>query len=203
MLEELTSKKLPRSFYSRDVLQVATELLNKFLVKTIGTNLLIGKIVEVEAYKGASDQAAHTYNGKTERNKIMFGPAGFLYVYFTYGMHYCCNVVTGNPGEGDAVLIRGIEPVEGLEKMAQNRFGKINLTALQKKNLTNGPAKICKAFGIARQDNGTDLLGSKIFIADLMPGENKVIHSSTRIGIKKSVNLPWRYFIKDNPHVSN
>ncbi|MCX6175409.1 MAG: DNA-3-methyladenine glycosylase [Ignavibacteriales bacterium] len=196
-------KKLPRKFYTRDVHIVAKELLGKFLVRKIGRKNLVGRIVEVEAYDGSVDEAAHTYIGQTKRNEVMFNGGGFLYVYFTYGMHFCSNVVVGKLNEGKAVLLRAVEPVNGLDKMAVNRFGKKNVSAVELKNLTNGPAKICQAFGIVRSENGMDLTGKEIFILDSPKLSKNKIAASTRIGIKKSVDLPWRYYIKNNSFLSH
>lgn len=195
-------KKLPHKFYRRSSLVVAKELLGKIFVKETAGKLQRGKIVEVEAYKGSIDEAAHTFNGPTERNKVMFEQGGLLYVYFTYGMHYCSNVVTGNAGEGDAVLIRGIEPVEGIKEMSINRFGTGSINEKQLANLTNGPAKICQAFGIDKKFNGVNLVSSNIYILDNKNIQPESIITTTRIGIKKSVDLPWRFYIKDNPYVS-
>jgi DNA-3-methyladenine glycosylase len=194
--------KLPKKFYERYVLDVAPDLLGKIFVRKAGDTYLSGKIVETEAYDGAIDEAAHSYNGRTERNAVMFDGTGLLYVYFTYGMHYCANVVTGKIGHGQAVLLRGIEPLKGIDQMSLNRFGNSEPDQRQKLNLTNGPAKICQAFKISKQQYGTDLTGSEIYILDepLPPG-SKII-STTRIGIKKSVNFPWRFLIKDNIYVS-
>src|SRR5437660_1070396 len=166
--------KLPRSFYLRPTLTVAKDLLGKNLFRRIGNRFLIGKIVEVEAYLGELDPASHAYRGMTPRNEVMFRAGGHLYVYFTYGMHFCCNVVTEQKGKGRAVLLRAVEPVEGIDLMVRNRewtgIGKSqtaghfrdpqkgNQRAIPP-NLTNGPAKLCQAFGIARNQNGTDLLG--------------------------------------------
>lgn len=195
-------KKLPRKFYTRDVHIVAKELLGKYLVRKVRRKNLIGRIVEVEAYDGLIDEAAHTFRGKTKRNEVMFNEGGFLYVYFTYGMHYCSNVVAGKLNEGKAVLLRAVEPVNGIDLMAINRFGKKDISAVELKNLTNGPAKICQAFGIARSENGTDLTGKEIFIFDSPKLSENKIAASTRIGIKKSVDLPWRYYIKNNSFLS-
>lgn len=194
--------KLPLEFYTRDVHTVAIELLGKLFVRRIKEKFLIGKIVEVEAYDGRVDEAAHSFNGKTKRNEIMFQGGGRLYVYFTYGMHFCSNVVTGKFDEGTAVLLRGIEPIEGIELMALNRFGKKIISEKEKINLTNGPAKICQAFNITRKENGTLLTDDDIFILYQPEIKRNQIGISKRIGIKKSVDLPWRYFIKDNPFVS-
>ncbi len=194
--------KLERSFYTRNVITVAKELLGKILVKTDKDIIFSGKIVEVEAYDGEVDEAAHTFIGKTKRNEIMFAEGGFLYVYFTYGAHFCCNVVTGREGKGTAVLIRAVEPVDGIDKMISNRFGHELRSEKEKLNLTSGPGKVCRAFSITKLHYGIDLTGDKIYILDRpkLPGSKIVI--TKRIGIKKSVNLPWRFYIKDNPYVS-
>jgi DNA-3-methyladenine glycosylase len=153
------SIKLKKDFYKRNVLLVARELLGKIFVYN-NLNLevkLSAKIVEVEAYNGRIDEAAHTFNGKTERNKIMFEEGGFLYVYFTYGIHFCSNIVTGKKDEGTAVLLRAMEPISGSEEFGKRRFNKKKLNEKEKINLLNGPAKICQAFNIDRNQNGTDL----------------------------------------------
>ena len=195
-------KLLPKNFYTRDVNQVAVDLLGKMLVKREGSKILSGLIVEVEAYDGSVDKAAHSFNGKTRRNDVMFKEGGLLYVYFTYGVHFCSNVVTGNSGEGCAVLLRGIEPVEGISQMALNRLGKKSINDNELINLANGPGKICRAFKINKSHNGTDLTKNEIFILDNKDVPKNQIISTTRIGIKKSVDLPWRYYIKDNRFVS-
>jgi DNA-3-methyladenine glycosylase len=192
-------KRLPRSFYTRSALTVARELLGKILVRKIGGKTLTGKIVEVEAYLGESDPASHAFRGKTERNSVMFRAGGCLYVYFTYGMHFCSNVVTGQEGIARAVLLRAIEPLEGIEAMKKNRgfTGEFTLT-----NLTNGPAKLCEALHIRREQNGADLLGKQIFITH---GENvpgKSIVRTSRIGINAAKEKKWRFYIKDNQWVS-
>ena len=206
------SPKLKREFYTRPLITVAKELLGKILVKTednltslktqTSRTFLAGKIVEVEAYDGSIDQAAHTFIGRTKRNEIMFGQGGFLYVYFTYGVHFCSNVVTGIEGQGTAVLIRALEPVFGIGEMIINRFGRGLKNEKEKLNLTNGPGKICQAFKINRDHWGADLTGTKIFIIDQPIVDIKNIIVTKRIGISKSVDLPWRFYIKDNPWVS-
>ena len=197
-------KKLPRTFYTRPTLSVAKSLLGKILVRRIGQTTLSGKIVEVEAYLGKKDPASHAYRGKTRRNEVMFGEGGHLYVYFTYGMHFCANVVTGKRDFGEAVLIRAIEPLDGIELMKRNRgftdvrhFQGVGLLY----TLTNGPAKLCEAFGIKRQENGTNLRGDKIF---LIEGESpkSAIGTSTRIGITRGKEKKWRFFLKGNEWVS-
>jgi len=195
-------QKLSESFYKRNVHIVAKELLGKIFVRKISDKILSGKIVEVEAYDGSIDESAHSFIGKTKRNEVMFKGGGLLYVYFTYGMHFCANIVTGNENDGCAVLIRSIEPIEGIDLMAINRFNKTILTQKEKINLTNGPAKICQAFKITNNENRISLLDDEIFILNSPTIKEKDISVAKRIGIKKSVDLPWRYFIKGNPYVS-
>jgi DNA-3-methyladenine glycosylase len=205
-------KPLPRSFYLRPTLQVARDLLGKKIIRKVDAKLLIGRIVEVEAYcKG--DPASHAFRGRTKRNDVMFLEGGHLYVYFTYGMHFCANVVTGNEGIGEAVLIRAIEPLVGIEVMTKNRFPNLcaegayasGVQSLNHKtliNLSNGPAKFCQAFGIARKENGADLLNSEISITDGDPIPSKLIKRSSRIGIQQGVEKKWRFFIAGNTWVS-
>lgn len=191
---------LPLAFYARDTLTVARELLGQRLVRVIGGVRLSGHIVEVEAYKGADDLASHAARGKTPRNAVMFGPPGRAYVYFTYGMHYCLNVVTEPEGIPAAVLIRAIAPIEGIEMMRQNRLGQSD------KELTNGPAKLCQALQIDRAFNGVPLItASGLFIErDQMPAVDRIA-ASPRIGVRgdeRARTLPWRFFIRDSPYVS-
>lgn len=202
ILTKMQFTKLPESFYQKDVLIVAPKLIGKYLVKKKEKNYLVGKIVEVEAYADKIDKASHSFNGVTKRNSVMFAPGGKLYVYFIYGNHYCCNVVCDKEGIGSAVLIRAIAPLNGVESMAERRFHKKEVTEKEFLNLTNGPGKICKAFDISKEVNGVDLCGEEIFLAE---GEripkNKIIRSA-RIGIKKSADLLWRFYLKDNQFVS-
>lgn len=195
-------KPLPRSFYLRPTLQVARDLLGKYIIRKVDTKLLIGKIVEVEAYC-KKDPASHAFRGRTKRNGVMFWEGGHLYVYFTYGMHFCANIVTGNEGIGEAVLIRAVEPLAGIEVMTKNRFPNLKTHNYQSLiNLANGPAKFCQAFGIARKENGTDLLESEINITDSEHIPSKFIRRSPRIGIQQGVEKKWRFFIAGNPWVS-
>jgi DNA-3-methyladenine glycosylase len=193
-------KKLPRSFYTRSALLVAQDLLGKILVRKIGKTILSGKIVEVEAYLGAKDPASHAYRGKTKRNEVMFREGGYLYVYFTYGMHFCANVVTGRQDVGEAVLIRALEPITGIEVMKRNRGLAKSVGATHA--LTNGPAKLCQALGIERRDNGTDLLGAEIYLIAGEPIPKSNIGASTRIGISRGKEKKWRFFVKGNKWVS-
>ena len=193
-------KKLPRSFYTRSALLVAQDLLGKILVRKIGKTILSGKIVEVEAYLGMMDPASHAYHGQTKRNEVMFREGGCLYVYFTYGMHFCANIVTGEQDEGEAVLIRALEPVTGIEVMKRNRgFAK---SAGTTHTLTNGPAKLCQALGIERKDNGIDLLGTEIYVIAGESIPKSSIDTSGRIGISRGKEKQWRSFIKGNEWIS-
>lgn len=197
-----SKKKLRRKFYSGDVVEVAKALLGKIFVKNDSKTPLAGMIVEVEAYHGDFDQAAHSFRGKTKRTEVMFRKGGYLYVYFTYGAHYCCNVVTGKEGQGTAVLIRALEPISGIEKMVRNRFGRKLRSESEIYNLTSGPGKVCRAFGIDRSYSGIDLSGDIIFILQNKKINDKQIGISARIGITKSTELPWRFYIKNNPYLS-
>lgn len=198
----LSNNKLPVKFYKRNVIIVAKELLGKIIAVYNKGKILSGRIVEVEAYDGSIDQAAHTYKGKTKRNEVMFESGGLLYVYFTYGMYYCSNVVTGKEKERTAVLLRALEPIEGIDTMAFNRFGKIEISEKQKLNLTNGPGKLCMALGIDKSQNGISLIGDEIYILKNKKIPEEKIAVTTRIGISKSKELPWRFYIKDNPYIS-
>jgi DNA-3-methyladenine glycosylase len=174
---------------------VARRLLGSQLVRTIDGQQLRGRIVEVEAYKQA-DPASHSYRGKTARSEVMFGPAGHLYVYFTYGMHYCCNVVVGPEGYGAGLLIRAIEPLEGEDQMLLLRRGRGQY------ELTNGPGKVCQALAIDKTCNGHDLERPPICLEFLPPLADDQIVQTTRIGITKAVDEPWRFYIRNNPYVS-
>lgn len=190
------SKKLDLDFYLQPTLKVAKNLLGKIVVRKIGKNILAGKIVETEAYIGENDPACHAFGGMTPRNKIMYLQGGHAYVYFTYGMHYCFNVVTEREGFPSAVLIRAVEPIEGIELMKKFRQTKDIY------NLTNGPAKFCQAFKIDKSLNGTSLLGDEIFIIESNDNLNFKIGRSSRIGIKSGLDKKWRFFIIGNPFVS-
>jgi len=180
---------------SGSVEEVAPRLLGSRLFRELDGRTMSGKIVEVEAYDQA-DAASHSYRGQTERTEVMFGPAGFLYVYFTYGMHYCCNIVTGPPGHGSAVLIRALEPESGEELMSQNRHG------LSGQQLTNGPAKLCQALSIDRALNGHDLTRSPLRLELGQPLKQTEIAQTTRIGITKAIDVSWRFYVVGNPYVS-
>ena len=177
-------------------------MIGKTLVVRRKSYLLSGAIVETEAYDGKIDEAAHSFRGKTPSNSVMFGRGGKLYVYFTYGMHFCSNVVTGADGDPCAVLLRAIEPLSGIEIMSKNRFDLDNISHKERFNLTSGPGKLTKAMGINKLDNGKDLTGNEIYILDSEPIPGGSITVTKRIGISKSVELPWRFYITGNPYIS-
>jgi DNA-3-methyladenine glycosylase len=196
-------KKLPREFYTRDdTLLIARQLLgHRLVVPTTDGTRVSGRIVECEAYVGPEDRAAHTYgNRRTPRTEPMFATGGTAYVYFVYGMYYQFNVVTNIESVPHAVLVRALEPLEGLEVMRARRAVKDD------RNLTSGPGKLCMAMGIDRSLTGADLLGSSVWIEE---GERvvaaKEIASGPRIGIDYAGEFaarPWRFWIRDNPYVS-
>jgi DNA-3-methyladenine glycosylase len=179
--------RLPRQFYSRRTLVVARELLGLHLVHDDAGTQRVGRIVEVEAYQGPQDLAAHSARGRTARNEVMFGPAGHAYVYFIYGFWYCVNVVVREEGVPHAVLIRALEPVEGLT------------------DKTWGPGLLCRAMNIDRGLNGADLLGTKLWLE--RPPKQQPVHiaRATRIGVDYAgewAKKPWRFYDRDSPYVS-
>ncbi|HUC88195.1 MAG TPA: DNA-3-methyladenine glycosylase [Candidatus Binatia bacterium] len=175
---------------------VAPRILGSELIREIDGQQLIGRIVETEAYT-ETDAASHSFHGRTPRTDIMFGREGTAYVYFTYGMHYCFNVVTGEEGHGDAVLIRALEPLAGINLMHEYRH---NIVSDQ--NLTNGPAKLCQALLINKELNGHDLRQAPLRLVIKPALAPKAIVQTTRIGITRDQHRLWRFFIKDSPYVS-
>ena len=196
------SLKLPRDFYTRpNVLHVARDLLGKLLVVPHRNGKRVsGRIVEVEAYRGPQDRAAHSYGGRrTKRTEPMYGVGGTAYVFFVYGMYYQFNVVTNVVDAPQAVLIRAVEPVEGIELMRKRR------SSPTEHNLTNGPGKLCIALNIDRRLDGKDLLGNKVWLEEGVKVPRSRIMSGPRIGIDYAAewkDKPWRFWIKDNPFVS-
>lgn len=196
--------KLSIDFYQKDTLTLAQNLLGCYLIHESEDGLTAGKIVETEAYLH-DDPACHAYQRKTARNAPMFGPAGQVYVYQIYGIHYCFNVVTAEEGIGEAVLIRAIEPTQGFELMQQRRFGgKLEATTQTQQliqSLCNGPGKLVQAMGIYRDMNFWSLLESNLY---LLPTDNHDFDTivTTRIGITKGTDLPYRFYVKGNRFVS-
>ena len=180
---------LPRSFFTADSRDLAPLLLNKLLVR----GGRVGRIVEVEAYAGPADPASHAFRGRTPRNATMFGPPGHLYVYFTYGMHFCANVVCGGDGDASAVLLRALTPVAGLEEMRAARGPAARLD----RDLCSGPGKLCQALGIDRSLDGADLVTGDRGVAVCDDGTAPPAEPgrSGRIGISVAVEVPWRFYV--------
>jgi len=181
--------KLDRDFYLNDTVEVARQLPGRILVYESPEGMLSGRIVETEAYL-SDDAACHASRGMTKRNRTMFGPPGHLYVYFTYGFHHCANIVTQPQGVGEAVLVRSLEPLEGIEIMRRNRRRD------DLRDLCSGPGKLCQALGIDVSNNGTDLLGNTVYVLDdpAAPGE---IIARPRIGIRENTDKLWRFYLAD------
>ncbi|WP_130383689.1 DNA-3-methyladenine glycosylase [Kribbella sp. VKM Ac-2569] len=190
-----------RSLLAGPVLEVAPRLLGMVLRSTTPEGTVAVRLTEVEAYDGPTDPGSHAYRGQTPRNAVMFGPAGFLYVYFTYGMHFCMNVVAGPEGQPSAVLLRAGEVIEGIELARLRR----NQPASKRtdRDLARGPARLCVALGIGREGNGADLLAktSPIELLD-GPGFDGVPATGPRVGLREAADRPWRYWIPDDPTVS-
>ncbi|MGH2572430.1 MAG: DNA-3-methyladenine glycosylase [Actinomycetota bacterium] len=187
---------LPRSFYARPSTVVARDLLGRLLIRRRSDVTLVGRIVECEAYQ-EGDPASHSFRGLTTRTEVMFGPPGHLYVYFTYGMHFCANVVTGRRGEGSAVLLRAVEPLEGIEWMRRRRG------VADPQALCSGPARLTQAFGIGRPDDGVDLVsGRDLFFSEGRPLVEAQIGAGPRVGISVATDRVWRYFEAGSQFVS-
>lgn len=198
--------RLTRDFFARDAVTVGRELVGKLLIRREGRKFLAGRVVEDEAYLGAVDPAAHTYIGRTARNAVLFGPPGHAYVYFIYGNYYCTNVSCMPEGEAEGVLLRALEPVAGLNAMAEARG--LTLAAespiSQLRLVSSGPGRMSEALGITRpRDNGKDLTGrqSDLWFADDGYRPERIVVTA-RIGIKKAVDEPLRFVIAGNPFVS-
>jgi DNA-3-methyladenine glycosylase len=185
-------KRLPRSWYGADVLEVAPRLLNKLLVTADGR---AGRIVEVEAYHGAQDPASHAFRGRTPRNQVMFGPPGHLYVYFSYGVHWCANIVCGPIGEAQATLLRALEPVAGVELMRQARWR--DQRRQDDRDLCRGPGRLCQALGIDGTLDGADLTtkDAPVWVADdgVEPPARPLV--TGRVGISVAADRPWRFAV--------
>jgi DNA-3-methyladenine glycosylase len=186
---------LDRDFYRRDPREVAPELLGKVLVR----GERAGRIVEVEAYCGAADPGSHAFRGMTRRNATMFGPPGRFYVYFTYGMHWCANAVCGDEGEGVAVLLRALAPLGGIEAMRSARPA-----ARRDVDLCSGPAKLCQALGLDGAFDGADLVEGSHGVSIVDDGTPPPVVPSvgTRIGLSAGADLPWRWWVPEDPNVS-
>lgn len=179
-------RKLDRSFYLQDTIEAAREVLGKILVHNTGEGIISGRIVETEAYL-RDDPACHASRGMTRRNQVMFGEPGHAYVYFTYGFHYCLNFVTQPAGIPEAILIRALEPLDGIELMQRNRNRE------RETDLSSGPGKLTQALGIGLELNGEDLLSDRLYVLDDESDIGKII-ARPRIGIKQAVHEPWRFY---------
>lgn len=178
-----------------DVDTAARRLLGCILEREVDGHTVTVKIVETEAYD-QTDAASHSYNGRTPRVETMFGPAGHTYVYFTYGMHYCCNIVAGEDGYAAGALVRAVEPLTNADVLMERRKGKTGV------ELTNGPAKLCQALGIDLKMNGHDLTRSPLRLKMMPPVPDQDVTVTTRIGISKAKDTLWRFYITDSPYVS-
>lgn len=196
--------RLARSFFARETLTVARDLLGRRLVRMLDGVYLSGKIVETEAYIGEGDDASHASPGLTERNASMYELAGHAYVYFIYGMYYCFNIVTEREGFPAAVLIRALEPLEGLDSMRDRRG---HVGARDVKKLTSGPGRLCQALAIDQRHDGADLCAPEtplfLTLGDAVP--DAAVATSARINVRgddAAVSAPWRFYVEGNPYVS-
>lgn len=200
--------RLSREFYAGNTVDIAKDLLGKILVRRLDGELLAGRITETEAYIGRCDKACHAYNyRRTERTSTMFMEPGHAYIYFIYGMHYCLNFVTEPEGEPSAVLIRAIKPIAGVDTIQRLRFGDKTMTAYQRKNIMNGPGKVCQGLALTKEQNRLDLTGDTLFVCDsptdlglpcpALPPE--AICSGQRIGVdyaEEAKDFPWRFWLE-------
>jgi DNA-3-methyladenine glycosylase len=176
--------------------EMAVRLLGCSLTRTVGDRSVVCRIVETEAYD-QSDPASHSYRGMTPRNRVMFGPAGVAYVYLSYGLHHCMNVVTGPEGRAAGALIRAVEPVAGLDVIRANRPAVTRATML-----TNGPGKLCQGLGIGPEFNGHDLERAPLTLTLLTPSAPGDVVTTTRIGLSRARDVAWRFHLRGNPYVS-
>jgi len=212
---------IPRKFFARPSVEVAPDLIGSVLEHETADGLVAVELTEVEAYAGRSDPASHAYRGKTARNAVMFGPPGHAYVYFTYGMHFCVNVVClGEEGSASAVLLRAGRVIAGEELACARRTR--GTTAIAPRDLARGPARLCQALGIDRSQNGADMVsagsplrmlsgaGNPARSALLAPGDETLIHPATprrivtgpRVGVSSAAEIPWRFWYDGDPTVS-
>jgi DNA-3-methyladenine glycosylase len=193
----VSAAALPASFYARPTPEVARRLLGHVLLSQVGGRRTAGRIVETEAYLGPDDPASHGYRARrTRRNESMFAPPGTAYVYFTYGMHWCLNAVTEREGFPAAVLIRALEPLEGLATMRRRRGG------VPDRQLCSGPAKLCQALGITGRNDGEPLTRGRLRIVRNTSRQHRAIIVTPRIGITRAVEWPLRFLIEGSPWVS-
>jgi DNA-3-methyladenine glycosylase len=197
-----TGGPFPRDFFARPCLEVAPELLGAYLVHRLPDGMrLVGRIVEVEAYLGdGSDPGSHSHRGETRRNRAMFGPPGRLYVYRSYGIHLCANVVCEPAGSGAAVLVRALEPVEGAARM---RAARRLAAGAPDRHIASGPGRLTEAFGISLADDGRSLRSGRIRLRRPAAGESSLrVAVSRRVGLSRGCEHPWRFYAADSPWVS-
>ncbi len=193
----MKNKILSKEFYLQETSVVAKNLLGKLIYRHSDKGMLIARIVETEAYLAENDPACHAFYKKTKKNEKMFEEGGISYVYLIYGFYYCLNIVTGHKDRGEAVLIRALEPIDGIEAMKEFR------SVEKEHQLTNGPGKLCKALNINLEDNGLDVITSKkLFLTEDRNFNDNEIVVTTRIGITKATELPLRFYVKDNKYIS-
>jgi DNA-3-methyladenine glycosylase len=195
----LSGHLLEREFFAGDARDVARALIGKLVVRSDGR---VARLVEVEAYMGLDDPASHAFRGPTPRTRIMFGPPGLLYVYFSYGVHWCANVVCGPDGTASAVLLRAAQPVDGIAAMRAARWH--GQRELRERDLCRGPGRLCEAFGITGTDNGVDLTSPKSFLtlADDGAGSGGRVAATLRVGLTRGASSPWRFILEGSPWVS-
>jgi DNA-3-methyladenine glycosylase len=181
---------------ARPSLEVAPALLGATLRHRTPDGEVAVRLTEVEAYAGADDPGSHAYRGMTRRNEVMFGPPGRLYVYFTYGMHHCCNVVVGTEGTASAVLLRAGEVVEGLERARTRRPGSSD------RDLARGPARLCKVLAIDGRHNGVELTSGDLVLTPGEPVPEEAVATGPRVGLREAADHPWRFWLRDDPTVS-
>lgn len=195
-------RPLPRAAYAGDCLRVARDLIGRVLVCGTGSARVAGRIVEVEAYRGVGDPASHAYRGPTPRTAVMFGPPGYSYVYFTYGMHDCLNIVTEPEGQAAAVLLRALEPLEGVSLMRRRRQGRGK--RLADAELARGPGNLTRALGLSRRHSGLDLTRGPLWVSS-RPRRlgGRRVRATPRIGIRRATRRRWRFLLEGNPAVSS
>ena len=191
-------RPLARSFYNRPVLEVARDLLGAVVVHTVADETVAIRLTEVEAYAGNRDPASHAFRGETPRNAVMFGPPGYAYVYFTYGMHFCMNLVTGPPGQASAVLLRAGAVVAGDDIARARRNGPAE------REIARGPARLTTALGIGREHNGLDVTAttSPLQVRRGVGVEDALVRWGPRVGVSTAQDVPWRAWVADEPTVS-
>ena len=207
---------MDKKFFQQDGINLAKSILGKYLIRKYDEKIIVSKIVETESYMGVEDKAAHVYGDKkTERTKPLYLDGGHIYVYLIYGMYYCFNISSNKEYIPECVLIRAIEPIEGIDEISYNRYKKDynDLSSYQKRNITNGPGKLCMALNITKDLNLKSILGNELYISDYYYKNNEKIYADDNfeIEIDKRINIdyaeeakdyPWRFYIKDNKYVS-